>query len=261
MFQKDEERVYDDSPVYYVYYLVNPTTNVPFYVGKGKNRRCYQHLGKNMGNNKNRRLTGHIRNLRETGNEPIIVKSKEGLTEEESFILEESEIIKYGRKGFEKDGILLNIFISNRPIPRFGESNGFYGKQHSEETKKIISEANKGRKRSIEHRLIISKSNKGKPKSEEHRRKIGDKSRGRKLKEETKQKLREHNLREEVLRKNIESKQKEWIVTTPEGIEEYVVNLSDYCVKHNLSRSKMYTVAKGVNKHHRKYKCRKFKEQ
>ena len=45
MFYKiGSERAYDVEPVYYVYHLVNPLTDVPFYVGKGKNRRCYQHL-------------------------------------------------------------------------------------------------------------------------------------------------------------------------------------------------------------------------
>ncbi len=36
MFQRESERVYDDTPVYYVYHLVNPETGVPFYIGKGK---------------------------------------------------------------------------------------------------------------------------------------------------------------------------------------------------------------------------------
>ena len=255
------ERDYDDSPDYYVYYLVNPLTNVPFYVGKGKNRRCYQHLTDKLSYSRNKRLTGHIRNLRESGVEPIVIKIKEGMKEKDAFLLEEVEILKYGRIGFDEGGVLLNFFISNRPERRIGPDNGFYGKQHTEETKRLISEANTGMKRSPEHRQKIREAQKGKPKSEEHRRKIGEKSRGREVKEETKQKLREHNLRKDVLKKNIESKQKEWIIIKPDGTEEVVINLSDYCIEHNLNRSKMYSVASGSRDHHKGYKCRKLEEQ
>lgn len=257
MFQKNDERVYDDSLDYYVYYLMNPLSGSPFYVGKGKNMRCYQHLTDKMEYSRNKRLTGHIRNLRANGIEPVVVKICENMMEEDAYILEEQEILKYGRKGFDEGGCLMNVFISIRPIVRRGKDNGFYGKTHTEEAKKKISERNRGRKRSEEAKRKISEAHLGKPKSEEHRRKIGEKSRGRIIKEETKQKLREHNLREDVLRKNIESKQKEWIVITPEGVEEFVVNLSDYCSEKGLSRSKMYSVASGSRNHHKGYKCRK----
>jgi hypothetical protein len=258
MFYKiGSERAYDVEPVYYVYHLVNPLTDVPFYVGKGKNRRCYQHLTDKMSYSRNKRLTGHIRNLRDAGIEPKIIKIKECMNEESAFLLEEVEILKYGRIGFDDGGVLLNFLISNRPERKMGPDNGFYGKQHTEETKRLISVANTGSIRSPEHRRSISAAQKGKPKSEEHRRKIAEKSRGRTVKEETKEKLREYNLREDVLRKNIESKQKEWIVTKPDGNEEFVINLSDYCVEHNLCRAKMYSVASGNANHHKGYKCRK----
>ena len=99
-------------------------------------------------------MTGHIRNLRESGNEPFVNKIKDCLTEEEAFILEEQEILKYGRKGYEDGGILLNIYIANRPEQLFGQNNSFYGKKHSEESKKMISESNKGKRF---HRNIVKK--------------------------------------------------------------------------------------------------------
>jgi hypothetical protein len=67
----------------------------------------------------------------------------------------------------------------------------------SEETKKKISIANKGRLRSPESCAKMSKSMRGKKKpslTEEHNRKIGDANRGKKHSEETKKKLRESHM-------------------------------------------------------------------
>lgn len=256
MFAKESERVYDTSPVYYVYHLINPETGLPFYVGKGKGHRCKQHLTDKPEYSRNKRLTGHIQNLRKRGIETKILKIQENMTEENAYILEELEILKYGRIGFDDGGILLNFFISIRPERKCGEDNGFYGRTHTDETKKRIGDANRGRTHTKEARDKISKTHKGVPKSEEHRKKIGVKSRGRSPSQETREKLREHNLQPEVLKKNIEAKQKEWIVITPNGEEIEVVNLSDYCKERGLSRTKMYTVAAGKANHHKGYKCR-----
>lgn len=246
---------YDENPVYYVYHLVNPETGIPFYVGKGKGHRCKQHLTDKMEYAPNKRLTGHIMKLRARGFEPIIIKYAEGLTEKAAYELEESQILQYGRIGYEDGGILMNILLEGRPPVLYGEENGFYGRHHSEETKKIIGEKNRGPKHTSESKEKIRQRHLGVPKSEEHRRKIGDKSRGRSPSEETRQKLREHNLQPEVLKNNIESKQKEWIVITPGGEELEVVNLSGYCKEHGLDRCRMYDVAAGRANHHKEYKC------
>lgn len=257
MFELVSDSDYSLDPVYYVYHLVNPTTGMPFYVGKGKNRRCYQHLSDTMKTTRNKRLTGHIIKLRTKGIEPVILKVQENMTEKYAYDLEELEIRKYGRIGYDEGGILFNFYLANKPAPKYGELNPFYGRTHSEETKKIMSEKHKGKTHSKEAREKISKTHKGVPKSEEHRRKIGDKSRGRRHTEESKAKLRAAALQEDALRKNIEAKQKEWIVITPEGEELEVVNLSDFCKERGLDRSKMYLVAAGERNHHKKYKCRK----
>lgn len=248
---------YDKNPVYYVYHLVNPETKLPFYVGKGKGNRCKQHFTDKFEYAKNKRLNGHIRKLRESGIQPIIVKYKENLTESDAYDLEESEIRKYGRIGFEEGGILMNLLLEARPPVLRGEDNGFYGRHHTEETRRILSEKHKGKTHTEETKQKMSEKRKGVPKSEEHRRKIGEKSRGRSPSQKTRQKLREHNLQPEVLKKNIESKQKEYIVTTPDGIEIEVLNLSDYCKENDLNRSKMYSVAAGERNHHKNFKCRK----
>lgn len=256
MFKKDE-RIYDKNPVYYVYYLINPETNNPFYIGKGKGNRCKQHLTDKIEYSKNKRLTGHIKKLREKGIEPVIIKFKENLKEEDAYILEEKQILKYGRIGFEKNGILMNLLTEARPPILIGENNGFYGRTHTEETKKIIGDKNRGKKHTEEFKEKTRQRFLGIPKSEEHKRKIREKSIGRSPSEKTRKKLKEYNLQKDVLKKNIESKQKEWIVIFPDGHEEEIINLSDFCKEHGLNRSKMYEVAAGRAGHHKHYKCRK----
>ena len=53
------------------------------------------------------------------------------------------------------------------------------GKKQSEETRKKLSEANKGKKLPEETRKKLSEANKGKHLSEEHKNKIGEASKGR----------------------------------------------------------------------------------
>jgi hypothetical protein len=257
MFELVSDSDYSLDPVYYVYHLVNPTTGMPFYVGKGKNRRCYQHLSDTMKTSRNKRLTGHILKLRAKGIEPVILKVQENMTEKYAYDLEELEIRKYGRIGYDEGGILFNFYLANKPVPKYGELNSFYGRTHSEDTKKLIGDKNRGRKCSEKNKKLTSERFKGVPKSEEQRRKMGEKARGRRHTEESKAKLRAAALQEDALRKNIEAKQKEWIVITPEGEELEVVNLSDFCKERGLNRYKMYSVAAGERNHHKHYKCRK----
>ena len=140
---------------------------------------------------------------------------------------------------------------------RQGENNPFYGHKHTDETKATISEKRKGTVASQETRDKMSAAQRGKPKSAEQRRNMSLAQQGRVTSEETKQKLREHNLQEDVLKKNRESKMQVWIVTRPDGVEEEVEDLTLYCKEHGLNRSKMYLVGSGKLKHHKGYKCRK----
>jgi group I intron endonuclease len=52
-------------------------------------------------------------------------------------------------------------------ISNFGEKNGFFGKHHTEENKKIMSELKKGKPLKEEHKLNIGKAIKGRKDSEE----------------------------------------------------------------------------------------------
>ena len=81
-----------------------------------------------------------------------------------------------------------------------GKDNPFYGKHHTEETRKKLSEINKGKKLTDDTRKKISEAEKGKRTGEKHpmygkkhstetRRKLSEANKGKKLSEETKKKL------------------------------------------------------------------------
>ena len=82
-----------------------------------------------------------------------------------------------------------------------GKAATFFGKHHTEETKRRISNShkgvpspNRGRKlppRTEEHRIKISMALKGKKFTEEHRRRIGEANHRRKVSQETRRKMSE----------------------------------------------------------------------
>ena len=86
---------------------------------------------------------------------------------------------------------------------RTGEKNPFYGKHHSEESRKKIAEC-----------MICNKHMKGKHHSEESRKKIAETLKGRKLSEETRKKvsvaMKGKTLSEETRRKLSEAAKRQW---------------------------------------------------
>lgn len=105
----------------------------------------------------------------------------------------------------------------------------------SEETKKKISEANKGRligrkfpPRSEEHCRGISEAHKGKVLSKEHREKISKKQLGKKQSDYQKKVAAEANS-------------KKWLITFPDGHFEEISNLHAFCKKYNLTSQNMPT--------------------
>lgn len=120
---------------------------------------------------------------------------------------------KYGFENFKKEILVFNIskkeyidllektFIAAER-EKVGVENcynladggeGNLGLQHSEETKKKISEARKGKKLSEETKKRISEAKRGKhhPNSEETKKKISEAMKGHKVSEETKKKISE----------------------------------------------------------------------
>lgn len=101
--------------------------------------------------------------------------------------LRQRELEEHINRGVAKSSEYYNIMEGSNPILS-GEDNGFYGKLHTDETKKKISIANSGREMPPEEKLkrknfwntergkevkeILSSSRKGKPLSPEHKQNI-----------------------------------------------------------------------------------------
>jgi hypothetical protein len=126
--------------MYYIYHYVDPRTNLPFYVGKGQGDRCYDHLHETEENTENRHKFYKIQFLKNSGYDIVIIKVIENIEDEiVAYNLETEEILKYGRIGFEENGILTNICLGQKPpSPK--------GKIKSEEHRRHLSESHKGKK-------------------------------------------------------------------------------------------------------------------
>jgi len=145
---------------YYVYmYLREDGT--PYYVGKGKGDRAY---------NSFRRIKAPPRDR--------IIFALKNLTERQAFDNEREFIKWYGRKD-NNTGILRNLtdggegasgYIPSEEVRRRqSEIQKSRGYKASEETRKLISEKNKGKKLTEEHKKKLSI-----PLSEDHKRKISE---------------------------------------------------------------------------------------
>lgn len=97
---------------FYVYQYSDPETLAPFYIGKGSGNRFLGHV---KGDSSSKRVQDKIKNIRKRGLEPKIEIVEAELTEEESYLLEENLIAKYGRKGIDDNGILMNICSGREP--------------------------------------------------------------------------------------------------------------------------------------------------
>ncbi len=103
---------------YYVYIYLDPRKNgnfkyediefenEPFYVGKGINSRCIRHLNTNYSNHNPLKIN-KINKIQKEGLQPIIIKYKENLSNEEALRLEIDIIRKIGRI-IRKSGPLTN---------------------------------------------------------------------------------------------------------------------------------------------------------
>jgi hypothetical protein len=101
---------------YYVYILIDPQTEIPFYVGKGQKNRANFHIKETKETTINIRKFNKIQSILSLGLSPIIDYYVTNIKDEETAYSIEAELIKkYGRKSYDEDGVLLNICEDNRP--------------------------------------------------------------------------------------------------------------------------------------------------
>ena len=223
--------------MYYVYELIDPRVNLPFYVGKGKDKRVYFHLSeKSRAKSDNFKKFDKIKKIRKEGYEPEVKIVQYFEDENGAYEYEEKLIRTYGRRNIDEGGILTNICESSRPPKLKGrtyqeiygdkweeqiqkrlktkEERGNYGgvRKHTEETKRKISEKVAGK----------NNPNYGNHHSEETLSKIS------KSLKETYENGRKNNTA------------KKFILTSPEG-EKFEVygELKKFCKLKNISYATM----------------------
>jgi len=141
----------------YVYTLVDPRNNLPFYVGKGSGERCNAHVveAKYYVKRKSLKLN-KIRKLMRLGMEPIVIKLEENVSDKQALDLECLLIAEM------RD---LGLALTNMT----DGGDGAQGYKHTEEHKQRMSELQKGRVFTEEHRQAMCK-----PKSEQGRKNIAE---------------------------------------------------------------------------------------
>lgn len=215
---------------YYVYAYMDPNElidteycgiyfkNRPIYIGKGKNKRMFDHLRdrkrhKNMFYNK-------LNKMILENNQPIIDKIKEFDNEKEA--LEFETILIDNIRNIKNNGLLYNSTsggagvlgyhftdeikekirircISRKehlkfPQNQIGEKHPMYGKNHSKESIDKMIKSRTGKKQS--HEWIENRVSKlrGVPLSDEHKIKLSESNQGLKRSDETKKKISESKI-------------------------------------------------------------------
>lgn len=102
--------------MYYIYQYIDPRTSLPFYIGKGKDTRKYDHIHNAQSKRENPTKAQVIKEILDAGLFPVI-KEIEGNIESEfdAYAREDHYILYYGRKGIEENGILTNKTLHGRP--------------------------------------------------------------------------------------------------------------------------------------------------
>jgi hypothetical protein len=223
--------------MYYVYELIDPRVNLPFYVGKGKDNRAYFHLSEqSRAKSENKRKYNKIQKIRKDGYEPEIKIVKYFDNEEDAYLYEEELIKKYGRIRYDKGGILTNICESSRPPALKGRTyQDIYGDRWEEEIEKR-------RKIQLERGGFGPKSH-----SEETKRKISEKTAGKNnprygtiCSDETKRKISEKG--KERYKNGFKSPTSvTYILTSPEGEKvEVFGGLEKFCENNNICYATMH---------------------
>jgi hypothetical protein len=210
---------------FYVYQLIDPRNNTPFYIGKGHGKRMYFHerlVRHGKIPNGNLHLYYKIRKLHQLGITILYKKVVDNVNEEISLLVEKEEIQRLGRTNLCNltdggDGISGLKFSeeSKRKMSATAKkrlenphNHPMYGKKHTEYSKSRMSDSNKIRFSNPEERLRTSKSTR-----------IGMYSSG-----------------------HIDKISKEITLLSPSGELVTSKNISKFCRDNNLQNGNLYKV-------------------
>ena len=219
--------------MYYVYELIDPRDNVPFYVGKGKDKRAQSHLWK-IPDTRNVYKENKIKSIREAGFEPQIKYVITGIKKEKlAYDIEEYLILVFGRKGYEKDGILTNVGLGTRPPNHKGKTYvEIYGSQE-----RAKEEVEKRREIQLNYGGFGPKKHSDETKNKIRLTSTGERNGmfGKHHSEETKQKIKANQTIPEGI---INHRSFKYILISP-NLEETVLygakELVKFCLENNLS--------------------------
>lgn len=189
----------------------------PVYIGKGKNKRMFDHLRDRK--RFKSRFYNKINKMIREDNFPLIVKLKDFDNEQDAFNFE--ILLIENIKNIKSDGLLYNTTDGGAGVPGYkftpevrdkmrkyaienkshlhfpdnsGENHPMYGKKHSKKSREKMSKSRIGKKQSdewIENR--VSKL-RGVPLSEEHKKKLSESNKGLKRSDETKKRISESKM-------------------------------------------------------------------
>ena len=132
---------------FYVYALFNENDE-PFYIGKGCHNRFKMHFIPSQLTQDTDKVKEINRIIKETGFPPKHKILYFHMTEEEALTKERELIAEIGLEN------LTNVLSGG--YTQSGDNNPFYGKQHTEETKKLIGDYSKNRDPSVYKKISIA---------------------------------------------------------------------------------------------------------
>lgn len=77
-------------------------------------------------------------------------------------------------------------------------------------------------------------------------------------KEREKQSKKSKEIYKDERLKNLHAKQ--WVIIYPDKHEEIIKNMREFCRKENLDCEAMYSIAKGIQQSHKKFKCKRLED-
>ncbi|MCK5612619.1 hypothetical protein KAR91_62685 [Candidatus Pacearchaeota archaeon] len=245
-----------NDKIFYVYAYLDPRIKgsfqygeykfdyEPFYIGKGKDNRMYDHL---KYKSENTSKVEFIEEIIKDGYNPVIIKVFEYLEEKESFELEKDLIMVIGQR-----------MIGTGPLTNIQQGGqGFSGWIPTENWLLKNKEAQKKRWNNPEERFKHSKIMKEVGSRPSFRKKC--KETAKKFWKVERNRMISYQKRPDVKKKKsvatINSLSQTWIVINPSGKRFETNRLKEFCKEFGLSVEPLQRVAMGKNLNHKGWLC------